>query len=121
MNCPKVEFFEQYIRGQLTEEESAEFKSHLQDCSKCVSRVNQTRDDESLLAELRALTKDLSVSTKKAPNRQEVGTIERAQSLLGQQYQVVRKVGQGASGEVFQVIETLLDRTVAVKFLGSSE
>lgn len=120
MNCPKVEFFEQYIHGQLTEAESAEFKAHLQDCSKCASRVNQTHDDKSLLAELRALTKDLSVSAEKAPNRQEVGTIERAQLLLGQQYQVVRKVGQGASGEVFQVIDKVLDRAVAIKFLNKS-
>jgi serine/threonine protein kinase len=121
MNCPEVEFFEQYVHSQLTEAESAGFKTHLQECSKCASRVNETLENESLLAELRASqTTDSLVSADNAPNMQEVITVKRAQSLLGQQYHVIRKVGQGGFGEVFQVIDTVLDRTVAVKFLNKS-
>jgi len=121
MNCPEVEFFEQYVHGQLSEAESTGFKAHLQECSKCASRVNETHENESLLAELRAFqTTDSLVSSDKAPNMQELITVKRAQSLLGQQYHVIRKVGQGASGEVFQAIDTVLDRPVAVKFLNKS-
>jgi len=118
MNCPEVEFLEHYIHGQLSEAESAGFKAHLQECSKCASRVNETLENESLLSELRTYqTKDSLVSIDKAFNMQEVITVKRAQSLLGRQYHVIRKVGQGASGEVFQAIDTVLDRPVAVKFL----
>jgi len=121
MNCPEVEFFEKYVQGQLAEAESAGFKIHLQECSKCASRVNETLENESLLAELRASqTTDSLVSADKAPNMQEVITVKRAQSLLGQQYHVIRKIGQGGFGEVFQVIDTVLDRPVAVKFLNKS-
>jgi len=120
VNCPETEFFEEYIRSQLSEKQLTEFKAHLQNCSKCASRVKEASEDESLLSELRVLTKGSPILTDKGPCKQEAGTTERAQSLLGQQYKVVRKVGQGASGEVFQVIDKVLDRTVAVKFLNKS-
>lgn len=118
MNCPGFEYIEHYACGQLNESESAEFKTHLEDCSNCSSRVAEAHENESLLSELRELkTKDSVVSANKVTRVQEIGTIGRAQELLGSQYRVVKKVGQGAAGEVFQAIDTILDRPVAVKFL----
>lgn len=118
MNCPDFEYIEHYVCGQLNESESAEFKKHLEDCSKCSSRVAEAHENESLLSELREFkTKNSVVSANKPRRVQEIGTIGRAQELLGSQYRVVKKVGQGAAGEVFQAIDTILDRPVAVKFL----
>lgn len=118
MNCPGFEYIEHYACGQLNESESAEFKTHLEDCSNCSSRVAEAHENESLLSELRELeTKNSAVSANKVTRVQEIGTIGRAQELLGSQYRVVKKVGQGAAGEVFQAIDTILDRPVAVKFL----
>jgi serine/threonine protein kinase len=119
MNCPDPEYIERYAGGQLSKPESAEFEAHLENCSKCSSRVAEARENETLLSELRVFqtkTKDLSVSANKVA-RIQIGTIERAGELLGSQYRVVKKVGQGAAGEVFQAIDTILDRPVAVKFL----
>jgi serine/threonine protein kinase len=117
MNCPDPEYIEHYVCGRFSESESAEFEAHLEDCSKCSSRAAEARENESLLAELREFqTKDLSVSANKV-TRVQIGAIGRAQELLGSQYRVVKKVGQGAAGEVFQAIDTILDRPVAVKFL----
>ena len=113
-----VQYIEHYVCGQLNESESAEFKTHLEDCSKCSSRVAEAHENESLLSELREFkTKNSVVSANKLRRVQEIGTIGRAQELLGSQYRVVRKVGQGAAGEVFQAIDTILDRSVAAKFL----
>ena len=118
MNCPDFEYIEHYVCGQLNESESSEFKTHLEDCSKCSSRVAEAHENESLLSELREFkTKNSVVSANKLRRVQEIGTIGRAQELLGSQYRVVKKVGQGAAGEVFQAIDTILDRPVAVKFL----
>ncbi|MGA2916776.1 MAG: protein kinase [Sedimentisphaerales bacterium] len=119
MNCPDPEYIEHYIRGQLSEPESAEFEAHLKNCPKCSSKAAETRENETLLSELRefqAKTGDSSVSVSKVP-RVQIGTIERAGELLGSKYRVVKKAGYGAAGEVFQAIDTILDRPVAVKFL----
>lgn len=118
MNCPSFEHIERYVCGQLSESESAEFELHLKDCSKCNSKVSGTRDNESLLCELRDIqTTKSSVFSGKTRSVEEIKTVERAQELLGKQYKVIRKVGRGTAGEVFQAVDTALDRQVAVKFL----
>jgi serine/threonine protein kinase len=117
MNCPDTEYIENYVCGRLSQSASAEFEAHLEDCSKCSSRAAEARENESLLSELRELkTKELLATANKV-TRVQIATLERAQELLGSQYRVVKKVGQGAAGEVFQAIDTILDRPVAVKFL----
>ncbi len=118
MNCPDSEYIERYVRGRLSEVDTVEFETHLKDCSKCTSEVAEARENESLLSELREIqTRDSLVFAGEIRRVQEIKTIERAQNLLGQQYRVIKKVGQGAAGEVFQAIDTILDRPVAVKFL----
>ena len=118
MNCPDSEHIEHYVCGRLNESELAEFETHLEECAKCNLKVTEARENEALLSELREFqTKDSLISANKGARVQEIGTIGRAQELLGSQYRVVRKVGQGAAGEVFQAIDTILDRPVAVKFL----
>jgi serine/threonine-protein kinase len=39
------------------------------------------------------------------------------QALLGERYRLIRKVGHGSAGQVFQAVDTVLERLVAVKFL----
>ena len=118
MNCLDSEQIEHYICGQLSNSEFTQFEAHLKDCTKCSSKVAEAHENESLLSELRELqTKDSLLYAKKVTRVQEIGTVERAQKLLGSQYRVTKKVGQGAAGEVFQAIDTILERPVAVKFL----
>jgi serine/threonine protein kinase len=118
MNCPDSEHIERYICERLSHSELAQFEAHLKDCSKCSSRVTEARENESLLSELREFqTKSSLASSGRITRVQEIRTVERAGELLGSQYRVIKKVGQGAAGEVFQAIDTILDRPVAVKFL----
>jgi len=115
MNCPQQELIENYIQGKLTLQELAEFEAHLQDCKKCQSIVAEARENEKLLAEIR--TFERTSSEPRETDNKEIYTVERAQTLLGERYRVIRKVGEGAAGHVFQVADTVLDRLVAVKFL----
>ncbi len=118
MNCPDFEYIEHYVSNELSETEVHQFETHLKDCSQCSNKVSETRENESLLGELLSLrSRDMPKSTTKVKRVVEIGTIERAQEILGSQYRVVKKVGRGAAGEVFQAIDNILNRSVAVKFL----
>jgi len=115
MNCPEYETIERYTLDRLDSERRTEFSSHLELCPACKAKVAEARQNERLLIELRTVGK----TTSQTPDYDEsdVATIDRAQSILGERYRVIRKVGDGSAGQVFQVIDTVLERLVAVKFL----
>jgi len=115
MDCPDHEIIERYVSGQLERPEAAGFSSHLQDCPQCRSRVAEAQENEDFLAELRSCTRDRAVLS--SAGTADVMTVDDAQGYLGERYHVIRKVGEGASGQVFQALDTLLERLVAVKFL----
>jgi len=115
MKCPEQEFIEYYIQRQLATHELTEFEGHLQSCRACQTIVAEARENEKLLIEIR--TFERTSSEPREPGNKEISTIDQAQNLLGQRYRVIRKIGEGAAGHVFQVADTILDRLVAVKFL----
>ncbi|MHC4423918.1 MAG: protein kinase domain-containing protein, partial [Planctomycetota bacterium] len=115
MNCPDQEVIEHYIAGQLKAKDLTEFEKHLQACSACKAKVAEARENENLLTELRTLEKGSPQPSQR--NNTEVATIDRAQSFLGERYRVIRKIGEGSAGHVFQAIDTVLERLVAIKFL----
>ena len=115
MNCPQQEFIEHYMHDQLEPHDLTEFEAHLKVCKKCRTIVAEARENEKLLAEIR--TFERTNSEPREPGNKEISIVDQAQSLLGQRYRVIRKVGEGAAGHVFQVADTVLDRLVAVKFL----
>ncbi len=115
MNCPEQEVIEHYMSGELTDVELTEFKTHLQACPACKAKVAEADTNERLLTELRTFGKQIPQASKYSNT--EVATIDRAQSFLGDRYRVIRKVGEGAAGQVFQAIDTVLERLVAIKFL----
>jgi serine/threonine protein kinase len=120
MNCPDFEYIDLYISNKLKREDAEQFEEHLKDCNQCGQKVKEARENENLLDELRILqSRQATVSKIKTVQRKEVSTIETAQKVVGNNYRVVRKVGQGASGEVFQAIDNILNRLVAVKFLNT--
>jgi len=114
MDCPDEERIESYISAQLTGEKLTEFEEHLQVCANCKAKVGEARENEKLLTELRIFKED---SRQSPTGDTEAATVSRAQSLLGHRHRVVRKVGQGSAGEVFQAVDTVLERLVAIKFL----
>ncbi len=115
INCPQQEVIEDYIQGQLAPEALSEFEVHLQACKDCQAIVTEAQENEKLLVELRTFERTNSEPLEFS--NKEISTVDQAQTLLGQRYRVIRKIGEGAAGEVFQVADTVLDRLVAVKFL----
>ncbi len=119
MGCPEYETIERYASGALKGRDAADFEDHLKDCRDCAARVLQARENEKLLAELRTYHADVEGAC--GGKRSFIETPERAQQLLGKRYRVIRKVGEGSAGEVFQAIDTVLERLVAIKFLRPKE
>ena len=119
MACPSAEQLEQHIQGQLSDTDLANLNAHFKSCSKCRSRMNKARDNESLLLELRALHDPIEKIL--SPTSEKSFTKEQAQALLPKQYHVMRKVGQGGAGHVFHGTDDNTGRWIAIKFLLSDE
>lgn len=118
MNCPDEAYIDRFMLGGLSDQQASEFQSHLGSCPACTLKVSQAHEDESLLSELRVVhTRYLARTSGEPAQTLFVKSLDRAQELVGTAYQVVKKAGQGAAGEVFQAVDTVLDRPAAVKFL----
>jgi serine/threonine protein kinase len=115
MKCPEQELIENYIQGRLAQQDFSELEAHLQVCKNCQTIVAEARENEKLLVEIRTFERTSSEPCE--PGNKEISTVDQAQNILGQRYRVIRKIGEGAAGNVFQVADTVLDRLVAVKFL----
>jgi serine/threonine-protein kinase len=118
MNCPDAESIELYACKKLDEAQAAELEAHLKICPECNDKAIKAAENETLASELRALTDNSSLKTQgRATEADDVSTPDRAQQLLGDRYKVIRTVGEGAAGVVFQAFDSILNRHVAIKFL----
>lgn len=117
MDCPDNEAVERYVLHQLDRADAIVMDSHLQECESCQRRIAEARENEKFLAQLK--TRSMDGAEAAVETGVVYMTIEHAQEHLGERYRVIRRVGEGASGQVFQAIDTALERLVAVKFLES--
>ena len=115
MSCPRHETIEHYVCGTLAAAPRAEFEAHLQSCSLCAEELEEATANEKLLAELRTAGQRQKDQPPGPADRSL--SVSDAQALLGTRYRVIRRVGQGGAGQVFQAIDGVLERLVAIKFV----
>jgi serine/threonine protein kinase/uncharacterized membrane protein YgdD (TMEM256/DUF423 family) len=116
MSCPDPETLDRYAAGKLPGEQAAAVAGHLESCPACRDLAEQAAADDRLLTRLRQILQSDGGPGPAQPQRPGL-TIEKAQELLGGRYRVVREVGQGSGSCVFQAVDGIISRQVAVKFL----
>lgn len=118
MECLNPETIEKYIKKLLGHQERIAADKHLEDCRQCRDKLDEAMANESLLNELHTHQSPTMSYTSDEPADEPASmTMARAQEIVGSQYTIIKKIGQGASGEVFQAMDPALERPVAVKFL----
>jgi len=120
MPCPDQQAIELFVLHRLGGQESRALQDHLALCPDCRESVRRAQADREFLARLRQAQTDEPPPPKVAC-AQPVLSLDQAQVLLGPRYRVIRRIGSGEIGAVFQAIDPVLDRQVAVKFLGQDQ
>lgn len=97
---------------QLSAEERAEIESHIDQCDVC----------RNLAGELAASCLHSSSKTEDVPDIADLIEFASWQPPARiEEYQLIRFVGRGQMGQVYEAHDTKLDRRVAIKFLRASE
>jgi tetratricopeptide (TPR) repeat protein len=131
--CINDAILRQYLDGTLDDTSAGVLEEHIQDCDRCrglmvglmdsyaqplwLSMVGQSTlngGDSSLVAVGAAQTSAAHQGTLRSSDDQ----LQRTGNLpILQGFTPIRRLGSGSSGEVWEVLDVLLDRAVAVKML----
>ena len=116
MQCPDLQLIEHYLQNELSHDDKLEFERHCHQCATCQDRLAEAKDHESLLQNL---FEALQTSPADHPDPTPPMSLEQVTELLGPRYRVIRFAGQGHHSQVYQAIDAVLNRQVAIKFLAS--
>ena len=114
--CPESWFLKRAAAGDIETIELDELTEHMETCSQCQSRFDEflLSDSEALMAvESHPAITDNALA--RLLERMKRANHWQDQPELGSRFQVVRKLGQGGMGEVFECFDRKLNRTVAIK------
>jgi WD40 repeat protein len=122
---------ERFSRGEISQEQRAALESHLAVCSECQARVDAVADD-SLVALLRraharlgsrpgtSTSETLSlIATPLAASQVGTTCVDSCPDGLADhpRYRVLRLIGRGGMGAVYEATHRLMNRSVALKVI----
>jgi len=108
-----------YLSGQMPDNQALAFEAHLDNCSGCLALLAEQTPVSTDPDWLQVLRNSIAASLETASldfTRPDTGTTASRPSA-GFRYALIRKIGRGGSGEVWEALDHILDRTVAVKLL----
>ncbi len=104
MSCPDLEELESYASSQLDPPARQAVAEHLASCRECSSQLVEISENRRILAPLRELFAAASAESEPLPR--EIGS-----------YRLLRELGRGGSGIVYEAEQREPRRRVAVKLL----
>lgn len=142
-NCPNKDWFTRLLDGKLTPEQEARLSRHLDQCQRCQATLEQFNRSELLdsnaalnsesvsgsgiqlpevveskLAEIRAIRPSIEVAFNSGC-ADILPWLEDAETHIGRvaEFELVRFIGRGGMGVVFEANDTKLERAVALKLM----
>lgn len=105
--CPDIIELEQYVLGDLAADGRSRVSSHLQACPECADQARELEENLRLASSLRRSTGDGPAAFEfTSPDPAQVGP-----------YRILRKLGQGGMGTVYEAQQENPRRVVALKMI----
>ena len=111
--CPTAEQLDGYLNGVGTDEDQVAVEAHLEHCPRCRAWLDEARANEALFDSVRQA---LAGDSDRAPPR--LGTSAPAGTpRMIARYRIVREIGKGGMGIVYEAEQENPRRTVALKVI----
>ncbi|OWK39117.1 serine/threonine-protein kinase [Fimbriiglobus ruber] len=107
-----------FTRGELAEADVAAVESHLEECESCCFNLAEVDSGDAFSSRLRAAVRhspDDTIAPTRLVSSSPATTTAGLPVIPG--YEVVRELGRGGIGVVYEARDCVLHRTVAVKLL----
>lgn len=118
---PSREKLSAYSLGQLPEDQAIAIDSHISECEPCCETIVELSAEDTfacLLHEVGNLESEQIVDQSVSRSKQSVRATGIPEPLLEHpRYQVVRLIGKGGMGDVYEARHRKMDRTVAIKVI----
>lgn len=107
MPCPDLEDLEHFLSDDLPRDDRSEIEMHLRNCPACSIRLSDLSENERLLREIE------QVLPSGAERHPEIATVPTS---IGH-YTIIRELGRGGMGVVYQAQQQAPKRRVALKVI----
>lgn len=109
MHCPDIVELERFATESLSPESAASLASHLRECPACADRLVEIKANLTAAAPISGILRDTGVLAELGPG---------ARFVEG--FRILREIGRGGSGVVFEAEQASPRRAVALKLLRRS-
>jgi eukaryotic-like serine/threonine-protein kinase len=120
IDCPSLETLSAYALGDLPEPELTAVAEHVEVCPECEEQAGQLEiATDRVLSELRQMPhprRETHRTESQAAGSGEIPALPAALESWGE-FRIVREIGRGGMGVVFDAYQGSLNRHVALKFL----
>ncbi|PAY16788.1 hypothetical protein CKO51_24925 [Rhodopirellula sp. SM50] len=118
---PSREELSAYSLGQLPEERAVAIDTHINECEPCCETIVELSSEDTfacLLQEAGRLPTDLTADSE-ASTAKSSSTSEGIPGPLAEhpRYEIVRLIGKGGMGDVYEARHRMMERTVALKVI----